>query len=118
MARLPKDPYTLKVGSQTVVIQLPKFYDDIATYVGVTKITGTAPADAGKGSVSRLLRDAQIAKVRVSYKKVIGGVAKYRTQDIICDLDKFKTALGTLPGKTFRDSKIEDAYIPRRRRLG
>lgn len=118
MAKLPRDPYTLRVGTQIVVVQLPQFYDDIANYVGLTKLTGVAPADAGKGNVSNLLRDAQIARIRVSYKKVVGGVAKFRTQDIICDLDNYKTALGTLPNKAFRGSKIEDAYIPRRRRLG
>jgi len=115
MARLPRATYSLKVGTATVLLNLPQVYDDIGTYVGLSKVPGTAPDDASYGQVSDLLRNAQIARLRISYRNAAG---KYRTADVICDLDKYKSAIGTLPGKTYRTSKIIDAFIPRRRRLG
>jgi hypothetical protein len=114
MAKLPRATYTLKVGTSTVAVKLPDAYDGIASVVGLTKVT-TVAADASHGDVSHLLRDAQIARVRISYRNTAG---KYRTADIICDLDNYKSALGTLPGKPYRGSTIIDAFVPRRRRLG
>jgi hypothetical protein len=114
MARLPRVTHTLKVGTSVVAVKLPEVYDNILADVGLAK-PAIVPADASHGSISALLRDAQIARIRVSYRN---GAGKYRTADIVCDLEKYKTALGTLPGKTYRGFKIIDAFIARRRRLG
>lgn len=118
-SRLPRASHIVRVGTKDVVVKLPDVYSangsDIGTYVGVTKVTGSVSADTSNGRVSNLLLDAQIARIRISYRNAAG---KYRTADIICDLDKYKSAIGTLPGKNYRGSKIIDAFIGRRRRLG
>lgn len=119
MARLEKSPYSIQVGSETRIVQLNESsYKDIAQYVGLRAIAGKAPDGAKHGNVSQLLLDGQIAKVRISYIKTVGNTQRYRTADIICDLDNYKTAIGILPGKTYRSSKIISAFIPRRRKLG
>ncbi len=114
MARIQRESYSMKVGSEVKILKLPNVYDGIAQYVGLTKITGAAPTGAGHGNEAQLLLDGQAARIRISYKKD----GKYRTSDIICDLDNYKSALGTLPNKQYRGSAIIDAYVPRRRRLG
>ncbi len=114
MARLPRATHTIKVGNAIVGVKLPDVYGSIGGLVGVNKVA-TLPGDASHGSVSRLLLDGQIARVRISYRNAAG---KYRTADVICDLDNLKSAIGTLPGKSYRQSTIIDAFIPRRRRLG
>lgn len=115
MARIERESYSMKVGSEVRILKLPNVYDDIAQYVGLTKITGAAPAGAGHGNEAQLLLDGQAARIRISYKTTKN---QYRTSDIICDLDNYKSALGTLPNKKYRGNTIIDAFVPRRRRLG
>lgn len=113
-----REPFSIKVGDQYKVVQLPNYYSEVSQYLGLNKISGIVPANYGKGSSSQLMLDGQAAKVRISWKLTIGNKKKYRTTDLLCDLDNYKTALGTLPGKSFRGTKIVEAYVPRRRRLG
>lgn len=121
MARLPRATHKIDVGGTDVLVKLPDVYSatgsDVGQYVGVTKVVSgtTLSTGAQNGSVSNLLLNGQIARVRISYRNSAG---KYRTADLICDLDKYKTAIGTLPGKNYRGFKIIDAFIARRRRVG
>jgi hypothetical protein len=118
-ARLPRATHVIKVGNNPVLVRLPDVYSGtgstIGTAVGVTKLAGEPPAGAQQGKISELQLNGQVAKIRISYRNAAG---KYRTADVICDLDNYKTAIGTLPTKQYRGSNIIEAYIPRRRRLG
>lgn len=117
MARLPRATHVIKVGTTSVLIKLPDVYSSdgstIGTAVGVTKLAGEPPAEAQHGRISELKLNGQIAEIRISYRNAAG---KYRTADVICDLDNYKTAMGTLPTKKYRGFNIIDAYIARRRR--
>lgn len=112
MAKLERKTYVVTVGTSKVGVKLPTYYDTLVNYTGV-KVSANDQVQTGH--VGDLLAAGQIARIRISYRSALG---KYRTADIVTDLNSFKTALGTLPGKDFRGGKIIDAFIPRRRRLG
>lgn len=107
-------PHLVGSGANAVVVSLPDVYGQIASTVGVKKLESDPPEDASGGEVSDLMRGGQALKIRISYK--VG--TKRKTSDILCAVDKIKTAMPALPSKNFNGGDIIRAYFPRRRRLG
>ena len=109
--------HVLTVGATKVGVIVSDVYDgngsNIGNVVGVEKITGNNRPDTSNSS-SDLLRSGQALRIRISY----GEGARARRADILCDIDKAKTAISELPGKTFRNGTIRTAYFARRMRLG
>jgi hypothetical protein len=108
---LKRIPHVITVGTSKVGVILPDEYGAIATTVGVTKVSGNNKPELSS-STPDLLKAGQALKIRISYS--IGG--KRRTSDVLCDIDKAKTAVTELVGKTFREATIITAYFPRRAR--
>lgn len=107
-------PHLVGTGANAVVVSLPDVYGSIASVVGVAKLEGDPPNDASGGEVSDLMRGGQAIKIRISYK--VG--TKRKTSDVVCAVDKIKTAIQALPSKNFNGGDVIRAYFPRRRRLG
>lgn len=106
-------PHVVTVGSTRVGVFLPDIYTDIATIVGVSKVTDANLPEVTM-EVRDLIRKAQVVRLNVSY--VLNG--KRKLARVICDLSKLKTAVAQLPTKTFRGGDIRSAYLPVQRRLG
>lgn len=107
-------PHLVGTGGNAVVVSIPDLYDSIGSVVGVAKLTGEPPDGAGGGEVSDLMKNGQAIRIRIAYK--IG--TKRKTADILCAVDKIKTAIHALPSKTFNGGDVISAFFPRRRRLG
>lgn len=107
-------PHKVVVGTTSVGVYLLDEYSSIGPLVGVTKVSDT-DIPAISGTVSDLVRRGAIARLKIGYEGT-GGRRKYA--HIICDLDKVKTAVSTLPGKSFKSGTIKSAFFGQRRRLG
>ncbi len=101
----------ITVGTTKVGIILPDTYRGLETILGVTKLT-TANKPELSSTSSDLMRSGQALKIRVTY--AVG--TKRQETDLLCDIDKAKTAVTELVGKTFRGTTIKTAYFPRRAR--
>ena len=104
-------PHTITVGTTKVGIILPDEYAGLGTVLGNDKLTTSNKPELSSSS-SDLLKAGQALKIRVSF--AIG--TKRRTADLLCDIEKAKTAVTELVGKAFRGSTIKTAYFPRRAR--
>ncbi|MBC1236185.1 hypothetical protein [Nostoc sp. 2RC] len=111
---LEREAHIVGSGSDAVVISLPDVYSNIESVVGVKKLTGDKPDGATGSTVSLAKKSGLVVPIRISY--IEGTKRRYTT--IICALDKVKTAVAELPGKTYNTFKIKTAYFPRRMRLG
>lgn len=111
---LEREAHIVGSGSDAVIIALPDVYSNISGAVGVSKLTGDKPDGATGSTVSLAKRSGLVVPIRISYLE--GTKRRYTT--IICSLDKVKTAISELPGKTYNTFKIKTAYFPRRMRLG
>ncbi|HEY9711316.1 MAG TPA: hypothetical protein V6D48_24110 [Oculatellaceae cyanobacterium] len=103
------------MGTTKVAVIVSDVYNNNGSSIGNT--VGVEPvSDANKPDTSStssdLLRSGQALKIRVRYN----DGAKPRTADVLCDIDKAKTAVAELVGKTFRNGTIRSAYFPRRAR--
>jgi translation initiation factor 1 (eIF-1/SUI1) len=107
-----RSEHTTTVGTDSVALTLPDEYEGISTIVGITKLAATGTADR-EGSIPELLKQGQIIRIRIGY--IVGTRRKYAT--IICNIDKIKTALGSLKNKAFRGGTIRSAYFARRQTL-
>lgn len=107
-------PHKIVVGTTSVGVYLLDEYGSINTVVGVTKVSDT-DIPAVSGTVSDLVRRGSIARLRIGYE-LSGGKRKYA--NIVCDLDKVKSAVSVLPGKSFKSGVIKSAFFAQRRRLG
>lgn len=109
--------HVVNIGAAKVAVMLPDEYEAngsaISSVVGVTKVTATTTIDITV-SVRALMQAGQVAKLRIAFK--VNG--RRKTADIICDLDKSKTAITSLKGKNFRGHPIISAYIPTHVRFG
>jgi hypothetical protein len=111
---LEREAHIVGSGSDAVIISLPDVYSAISSVVGVSKMTGPKPDGATGSTVSLAKRSGLVVPLRICY---IEGT-KRRYTNIICSLDKVKTAIAELPGKNYNTFKIKTAYFPRRMRLG
>lgn len=111
---LDRETHIVGSGSDAVIISLPDVYSGISSVVGVSKMTGAKPDGATGSTVGLAKKTGLVVPIRICY---IEGT-KRRYTNIICSLDKVKTALAELPGKTYNTFKIKTAYFPRRMRLG
>ena len=109
--RPPKQPHVLTVGATKVGVILSDVYAGIETIVGVDKISPTNRPDTSS-SAADLLKSGQALRIRIRY---VAGT-KARTADVLCDVDKAKTAVSELVGKTYRGGAIRSAYFARRAR--
>lgn len=105
--------FSLDLGTNKVSVHLPKGYEDIAAFVGLTKLSETAIDVPPYYNVSGLIRTGRVMKVRLSFVDTTG---KRTTASIICATDKLNSALANLPGKTYNAKVIRTAYLPSRRR--
>jgi hypothetical protein len=108
---LKRVPHTITVGAAKVGVILPDEYGGLGTILGVDKLTTSNKPELSSTS-NDLVRSGQALKIKVSF--AIG--TKRRTAYLLCDIDKVKTAVTELVGKSFRGSTIKTAYFPRRAR--
>lgn len=110
--------HTVMVGATKVAVLLPDIYENIKTIVGVDPIAPGTPSGADTtASSADLMKSGQALKIRIRYTGGTNPAGK--TSDILCDIDKAKTAIGELVGATFKTgATIKSAYFPRRARLG
>lgn len=110
-------PHYVTVGTTRIGVVLPDYYEgngsNIATIVGVNKVTDATPAQASS-TVGNLIKKAQALHIKVRYS----AGTKIKTATLLCDISKAATATIALVGKTFRGGEIKSAYFPRRARLG
>lgn len=106
-------PHKITIGTTSVGVYLLDEYAGIGTIVGVTKVTDTNLPELS-ADVSDLVRRGAVARLKIAYES--SGKRKYAR--ILCDLDKLKTAVSALPGKSFKTGTITSAYFPQQRRLG
>lgn len=114
----PRKPHTILVGATKVAVLLPDVYQSIGAIVGVDAVADGAASGADtSASPSDLLKSGQALRIRIRYTGGVGTPSK--TSDVLCDIDKAKTAVTDLVGKTFKTGGlIKSAYFPRRARLG
>lgn len=109
--------HTIMAGATKVAVILPDIYQEIGSTVGIDQPTGTAGSGADTSArPADLLKSGQALKIRVRY--LATGSAFGKTSDVLCDIDKAKTAVAELMGKTFKGGTIKSAYFARRARLG
>lgn len=109
---IAKAPHTLTVGATKVGVILPDQYAGLSSVLGIDKVTTGNKPDLSS-SVRDLMRSGQALKIRVSY--AVG--TRRVTTDLLCAIDKAKTAVTELVGKTIRGSTIKTAYFPQRARF-
>lgn len=104
-------------NSKKALLDLKDIYTNIGTIVGITKLTGAAPADAIGADLNYLLRNGEIARVAVRVK--VGTATKTQRRMIYCSMDKVGQALGQLSQKALETGAViqRKGIIPRRRKL-
>ncbi|BAY34175.1 hypothetical protein NIES2107_60800 [Nostoc carneum NIES-2107] len=107
-------PHVVGSGTNAVLLVLPDVYEGIGTSLGVTKVTGDAPAGVPSTTVGRAIAEGLCRKIKVSY---IDGT-KRKTATLIVSADKAPQARATLTGKTYRTKVIRTAYYPTSITLG
>lgn len=100
-------------GASAIILELPDNYSGVASLVGVQKLTGDPPDGATGTDIADALHNGLIAKIRISYLEN----GKRKTGNLICSIDKLKSAIKALRGKTFGGHTIKSAYFPSRRRF-
>jgi hypothetical protein len=109
---ITKAPHTITVGTTKVGLILPDQYSGLSSVLGIDKVT-TGNKPELSSSPSELMRSGQAIKIRVSF--AVG--TKRRTSDLLCSIDKAKTAVTELVGKSFRGTVIKTAYFKRQARF-
>lgn len=109
-----KVPHKIMVGTTGVGVYLSDVYDSIGATVGVSKVSDT-DLPAINASVTDLVRRGSVARIRIGYESTAG---RRKYANIVCDLEKVKTAISALAGKTYKTGTIKSAFFGQRRRLG
>jgi hypothetical protein len=112
MAKVPHLVDTTGTGKLIISLE-ESTYQNIGAVVGVTKMSGTAPAGSNTETTVAGVRKGKLGSLRVTVRT---GV-KRATRKIICSLDKMDTAVGEIVGKTIGAGTITSARFPTRRRL-
>lgn len=105
-------PHTITIGTTKIGIVLPDQYDQLGTILGIDKLT-TGNKPELSSTTSDLMKSGQVIKIRVSFSVT----NKRRTTDLVCSIDKARTAVTELVGKSFRGTTIKTAYFARRARF-
>ncbi|MEH2174249.1 hypothetical protein [Nostoc sp.] len=105
--------YLFGVAPDQFIMILPDEYDDIASFLGATELTGAAPAGVQKESLKSVLASGRAFHIKISY---LNGT-KRKTAKLVCDRAHIGSGLG-LVGKTFRGFKILGAVIPQHLTFG
>ena len=111
MAIIPKKMYLMSTPGGSVKVELPAFYDDINSYIGLTLAPETSAAM--EISSAELIKRGLAIKIRTTRRAATGGVAK--SQAVLCDIDSASAAIGNLKGKTFRGLPITATGFSRKR---
>lgn len=111
MAVLPKKMYQMTTSGGTVKVELPTFYDDINSFIGLTVATDASTAI--EISSTELVKRGLAIKIRTTRRATAGGVSK--TQQVLCDIDTAAAAIGNLKGKVFRGLPITSTGFSRKR---
>lgn len=118
MPRANIEPHKITVGTQQNVVFIPDVYDGIKTIVGVAKIPDSDVGEYLRAEVNDLIKTGRAARIRVGYTAVSGTRTVLKYAQVLCDIDKVKTAMGALPKKSFKGGTIRTAGFSRKRRLG
>ena len=102
-------------GTGKIIMSLPdSVYDGvIGPVVGITKLTGAAPAGSFTETSVAGVRKGLLGSVRVSVK--VG--TKLKSRKLLVSLEKLDTCVAELPGKAFAGGIITSARFPVRKRL-
>lgn len=117
-------PHKIVINSKDYYIKLPDFYDDgdnsnIGSAMSITKLTADDEigADEDTIQVGDSIKTGKLLRLRLTYKDSENGNVS-RSAQVICPVDKAKSAITAVLTKKYRGGNITAAGVPRRRRLG
>lgn len=100
--------FTFKAGGSTgsaadYLVRLSNRYtDEIATILGLTKVTGAAVGMSV--TVNQAVSSGLLIKLRLNYRKATAG--QRGATNIVCDLEKVQAAIAGLTDKDYAGGKI------------
>ena len=117
-------PHKLEINNKTYYAKLPDVYDNGADYnigsaLGISRLGDTEEIDATADTIEigDGIKTGKLMRIRISYQDATDN-NKSKSSQVVCPVDKAKTAITAVLSKTYKASNIKSAGIPRRRRLG
>ena len=113
---MPKSAHqvdTAGTGKLIMSLTTGKYDSVIGPIVGITPLTGIAPAGSFSETSVNGVRKGLLGSVKISYR--VG--AKRKSTSLLCSLEKIDTCVTELPGKAYMGGIITSARFPIRRRL-
>lgn len=117
-------PHKFTQNGRTEYANLPDVYDNgnaytIGSAIGISKLTGDDDIPAGTNTieVSSGIKNGIFIRMRISYKDTSDN-NKRKSATIICPMERASGAIAGLRAKKYKNSDVDSASVPRRRRLG
>jgi hypothetical protein len=113
---LDRVSHTLKVGTQTIGVDLPDIYKEIGDVVGVTK-QGSTTVVKDSYTVNECRSKGKAIELTVGVKRAdkSRGRGSHR---VLCSIDKVSGAFSSLKQRKIGTDTITSVRIPRKRRRG
>lgn len=113
---MPKSAHQVETsgtGKLIMSLNTGKYDAIVGPIVGITPLTGPAPAGSFSETSVNGVRKGLLGSVKISYR--VG--AKLKNTRLLCSLEKIDTCTTELPGKAYLGGTIVSARFPVRRRL-